>query len=896
MAGCEGIFSTPPSGARRFRPAWLVLAGLALSPAAFADPEDDARRHYRAGMDAAKVQDYDTALQEFLVAQSLYSKPQTLFNIGLAYARKGQPADAVAYFEQAIALLDDLPGRSLLYVGAAYASAGQLERAQATYQEALARDPSVKEQVEPILAALAARLEAAAAPPPAEVAAPVASAPAAAATAAFQESSMEAREQQAAELAQISEDLAQRSLQAEPDPMEGTVGPPVEAPPPEEAAPEVQAPDDDAFFVEAYQRVVVTASRYGQDPLDSPSTVSILTAEDIRLSGASNIPDLLRRVAGVDVMSLSAGQSDVSIRGFNREMSNKVLVLVDGRSVYLDILAAPIWSTLSIGLHEIERIEIIRGPGSAVYGANAMTGVINIITRTPGTGENVVSGEGGSPGYGQGTALVTGRSGATAYRLSGGFHQTGRWTKDADIGDDSALNVTFGETDLALQTVRADGRLDRTFGDKGFASLSAGYVEGLSEFFVFGALGDYGQDFTNSYVRGDIAWGPVHLRSFWNALRAQAGPWLQYDGGRDLLTRSDSDVFDLELETNGSFETGRLAHRFNLGVGYRYKQVEWGYLEGGGTPISENHFNAFGQDQVSIGPVNVVGSLRVDKHPLVAIQHTISPRGAVVARVAERTTLRVTGGTSFRAPSLMESYLDLNQLTDADGVFVRTLGDRQLLPERTVTGELGLHDESTRYHRADLVGYVNRVSDLIYVQDVEPLPQVFDPDNNGFAAGATRFGNLTPVYTGVGAELDTTFFPADGLDLYANLNVQRIFEDDGQDVVPDGSTSLVKGNVGVAYRTPWRVDVAVHNHFMSAQTWRLRSFDDAGQLTVTEQPLPARNIAVARITARPTPDESLELGLTAWNLGHLLGGDAFREHPEGQLVSSRLYGTLTYRF
>jgi iron complex outermembrane receptor protein len=91
------------------------------------------------------------------------------------------------------------------------------------------------------------------------------------------------------------------------------------------------------FQSEAYGRVVVTASRYGQDPLDSPSSVTILTEDDIRQSGATSIPDLLRQVVGVDVMALSSGKPDVSIRGFNRELSNKVLVLVDGRSVYLDV-------------------------------------------------------------------------------------------------------------------------------------------------------------------------------------------------------------------------------------------------------------------------------------------------------------------------------------------------------------------------------------------------------------------------------------------------------------------------------------------------------------------------------------------------------------------------------
>ena len=83
--------------------------------------------------------------------------------------------------------------------------------------------------------------------------------------------------------------------------------------------------------------------------------------------------------------AMSAAQPDLSIRGFNRELSNKVLILVDGRSVYWDFIGTTFWSTLPVAMSEIERVEVIRGPGSAVYGANAMTGVVNIITKAPGS-------------------------------------------------------------------------------------------------------------------------------------------------------------------------------------------------------------------------------------------------------------------------------------------------------------------------------------------------------------------------------------------------------------------------------------------------------------------------------------------------------------------------------
>ena len=95
---------------------------------------------------------------------------------------------------------------------------------------------------------------------------------------------------------------------------------------------------------EVFEETVVTASRAAQSPLDAPNSTSIITEQDIRLSGITQIPELLRRLAGVDIMETTGAQTEVSLRGFNQRLSNKVLVLVDGRSVYVDLLGATFWA------------------------------------------------------------------------------------------------------------------------------------------------------------------------------------------------------------------------------------------------------------------------------------------------------------------------------------------------------------------------------------------------------------------------------------------------------------------------------------------------------------------------------------------------------------------------
>src|SRR6185503_4931539 len=112
------------------------------------------------------------------------------------------------------------------------------------------------------------------------------------------------------------------------------------------------------------------------------AAVSIITPKDIRRSGATNIPELLRMVPGVVVQQLDSNSWDISARGFNGSIfANKLLVLIDGRAVYTPLFGGVLWDVQDVVLEDIERIEVIRGPGGTLWGANAVNGVINIITK-----------------------------------------------------------------------------------------------------------------------------------------------------------------------------------------------------------------------------------------------------------------------------------------------------------------------------------------------------------------------------------------------------------------------------------------------------------------------------------------------------------------------------------
>ena len=137
------------------------------------------------------------------------------------------------------------------------------------------------------------------------------------------------------------------------------------------------------FSLEDLMNVQVTSvSKKEQKLAKTGAAIFVITQEDIRRSGATNIPDLLRMVPGVDVARVDHSNWAVSIRGFNNVYANKVLVLIDGRSVYHPAFSGVLWFAQDVPLEDIERIEVIRGPGGTVWGANAMNGVINIITKS----------------------------------------------------------------------------------------------------------------------------------------------------------------------------------------------------------------------------------------------------------------------------------------------------------------------------------------------------------------------------------------------------------------------------------------------------------------------------------------------------------------------------------
>ncbi|MAK81539.1 TonB-dependent siderophore receptor [Phenylobacterium sp.] len=183
--------------------------------------------------------------------------------------------------------------------------------------------------------------------------------------------------------------------------------------------------------------VTTSATGSPQRASQAPVDMDIISADEIRRSGATDLPTILSRVAGVDIQAWSAGHADVGVRGYNQARSARLLVLVNGRQAYLDHYGYTAWSTLPVRLEEIRQIEVVKGPNSALFGFNAVAGVVNIITYNPKfDDEGFATARAGNGGYGELALGHTVKLGdRVSARLTAGGSQQDEWDNNTGSAD-----------------------------------------------------------------------------------------------------------------------------------------------------------------------------------------------------------------------------------------------------------------------------------------------------------------------------------------------------------------------------------------------------------------------------------------------------------------------------
>jgi iron complex outermembrane receptor protein len=856
-------------GLRRWLAATLVvsISGVWQLPIALADERTDARREFRTGMQAIADGRYDEGIAHLESAYDTLPHPNVLYNIGLAHMYAGRADEAISYFER--------------------------------YKETA--PPSDAAEVDILIGNLRGKSEA------------VAAAESAAQEAAEKGDAAGAIEAAAREVRRMAEETNNDALKRQAEGLEATakamrggekpdatVAKPsetVEAPKPAELSAEKKQEG-------VYEEEVVSASRFAQSPLDAPNATAIITAQDIRMTGLVNLTDVLRRVAGMEVTSVGPNHAEVSIRGLNRRQSNKVLFLIDGRSRRLDFLGTSWLNQVAIPLEDVERIEVIKGPASALYGADAFSGIINVITRAPGKGKPYVMGTYGNKNQARGVMSFSGKERKLAYRLSSSYWQY----------DNAVVPVGPDRVDVApltaspaksRQGVSVDGEMridvakDTLLTMGGNAVYGGNTVQGLSR---LGQVTSYDALDSNVYTTLNLPKG-FRISSWYDHIRANSGPSYVTPGAVDLIgTGLKQDVADVDLAWNGRFKLF-VPQNFTVGAGYRYKSIAWAWIDG---TRHQHHFGAYIQDVIELAkPLTLQIGARVDRHPLLS-NVQFSPRGSLVYRFLEQQSLRLSIGRAFRGPSFLESYVQLPNGSSRRGVTGLGLGNDQLDPESIVSYELGYQNQASDYFSFETNLYFNTVKDAILFTDIKQftLQQNADPSNDlakynpvveAFPYSSIGYTNERATFRQMGAEVGGRVYPVAGLDMYANYSIHNTAPFDKSQIDPvrakEQQTSLHKVNVGVQWRARFGLDLAADFAWNSKQVWVEQVTDEARGVRFSTFNVPDLFWVNGRIGYRLL-DDRLELGVVGTNLAF----QNIRQHPYGQPLDTRVLGTVKLRF
>jgi len=850
---------------------------------------------------------------------------------GRAFALDGKHKLAIREYEAAYALLP-IPD-VLLALARAHNAAGDLEGARDYYQQYLDSVPTNHPEVEDELRSLDAEIAAQSPPstevpppspsvepepPPTEEARPPPTPPSPSNEAAQRslEEAAAALEAQASRLRGLARSLA--------PPGDAHASEPDDSTPPQAEGPveNSSGPTDDELVEERthvrsdsmsdpppdpYLERVAAASRIESSPLDTAVSTTILTRQDIRMSGATTIGEVLRNVAGVSVMTPTPYASSVSIRGLNRMLSPYVLMLVNGRTTSVDALDTPFWDFQPFMLDDIERIEVIRGPASSIYGPNGFSGVVNVVLREAGgpPGAEITAAAGNGRTY-RAHSEISGNAGPAAYRIQGGYVQTDVFAR---AYDDRRVDIEFPGTDSALahRETHAGFQLRVPLGQ---ARLS---VEGAigdaprANFHTGTPYPDLVGPGRRMYAMATLEREHLRIRSFANR---------DLGGFRNVHTpigpeNVTSTTFDVEASVPGGTSIRWFGdHEFNVGANVRLKHVEWNSLSP--NESSQWHFGGFAEDSIRIAErLRLLGSFRIDRHPLIT-RPVPSARGALLYQPTPTRTVRMTAGSAYRTPSFQDAFADFpvplpesvpGASTVAIGV---TRGSETIrhrsLPEKIASFELGLLDQTNDAFSIDVSAYYNRAH-RTSSRSFEPdrgihLTDLADPSFaaeldaaglDGFAAAIFRASGKTGRDDIFGSEV-TLRMSSGSVDVNLNGAINATHHS----VPEDGSnwdrrSSLFAGSAIFQWRHESGFSLAVDGHLSSRTRWPSDDVRRAGLESVSAS-VPAFYLVNARISYR-FADNRLEIGAQAYNLTN----NHQRQYPLGQPLAGRYLVTLAVR-
>jgi len=592
---------------------------------------------------------------------------------------------------------------------------------------------------------------------------------------------------------------------------------------------------------------VTSVSRRPERLAQAASAIQVITQQDIRRSGASSLPEALRLVTNLQVAQINSRDWAISARGFNSTTANKLLVLIDGRTVYTPLYSGVFWDVQDVPLGDVDRIEVISGPGATLWGANAVNGVINVITkRARETQGLVVSGGGGTELRGFGTTRYGGALGSHVnYRIYGKG-----WAREPSVlpGGQDATDDWHME--------QAGFRLDWDASTINQVTMQGDLYNGRISQATAGDIAVSG---------GNVVAKWSHTVSANSAVTAQ----LYYDRTNRNIPGTfgeDLDIYDVDLQ-----HATRLGARHDVvwGLGYRLindRVANSALLAFLPPHVTRQWFTGFVQDEIALIPdrLHVALGTKVEHNDYTGYE--IQPSGRVSWRLSPSGTLWAAVARALRTPSRI---------------------DRELFfpgqPPYLIAGGPGFHSEEElayelgyRHQRGALAlsvaTFYSRYHGLRSVEQVNP------PTPSPAVIANGQYGES------YGAEVTADYLITKGWRVRAGHTELRIH------IWPNpGSTDTTRG--ASESQTPDRqfflfssLDLPAHLRLDAG----MRAIDD-----ITRQQVPGYAELNAKLTWQPTPQ--LDLSLVGQNLLHdrhaEFGAPATRRE-----IERGVYGLVEWRF
>ncbi len=560
--------------------------------------------------------------------------------------------------------------------------------------------------------------------------------------------------------------------------------------------------------------ITTSATGTPQRESDAPSDLTIITADEIRQSGSRNIPEILARVPGLDILQTGENVFDVGVRGYQQPFQPRLLVLVDGRQVFVDDYSRTLWDNIPVNIDDIRQIEVVQGATSAIYGSNAAGGVINIITYSPlYDNNNVASLRVGTQNTieGDGTTTINGDWGGTKFSL-GGMNANEFTTARYSTGDETPPmdpeKRYFVNSSVFKLSPDLYANTEMTF------AHSVGNTGDPTDLFVVGS-----QRSTTYSMRGGLTWhspfGTITNDNYLN--HSFVDLFEPTDGGAPYGFTTNLVVSQL----NDQFKLGS-DHTFRLGLEYRYKTFkdDGAQLVPVSPYLDEENYAASGMwlwqatDRLSWTNAVRVDVQQMDETgalwayaivPRDAYGHTntqFSANSDLVYRATDLDSFRIGYGRGVQMPSLIDSGNIIVQN------FGPVTGDYEGNPQLKPTI---VEDYSFDYTRKvpELLSKLKFSTYYEFNRDIaSPYVTLYYPTINGTTY---QYGQTINVgdSSGYGGSIQLKGSHPDGYRWDASYSFQRITDSPGVLLNNDyqGSAPQHHVRLSLGYTTgPWEID------------------------------------------------------------------------------------------